>query len=221
MANKSSKGLQAWYFLARYVTAVLFKILFRYQVIGKENVPQTGRMLVCANHSTMADPVFLGSAVPGRQMKFVAKAELFENKLIGAFLSSLGAFPIARGTGGAEGIQNAIQYLSEGHAVCMFPEGTRSKTGELLQPKNGAAMLAARTQCMVLPVAITARGGKRPKVGRKMIIKIGKPIRYEELGLSENAGASQYRTATRVIFDSIRALREESLALMEKGGKKA
>jgi len=218
---KNSKGLQAWYFLARYVTAVIFKVLFRYQVIGKENVPQTGRLLVCANHSTMADPIFLGSAVPGRQMKFVAKAELFSNKLLGGFLGSLGAFPIARGTGGAEGIQKAIQFLAEGHAVCMFPEGTRSKTGELLNPKNGAAMLASRTHCTVLPVAITAKGGKRPKVFRKMIIKIGEPIPYEGLGLSENAGASQYRNATRVIFDSIRELREESLALMEKGGKKA
>lgn len=216
---KNSKGLQAWYFLARCVTAVLFKILFRYQVIGKEKVPQTGHLLVCANHSTMADPIFLGSAIPGRQMKFVAKAELFKNKIIGAFLASLGAFPISRGTGGAEGIQTAMRFLEEGQAVCMFPEGTRSKTGELLQPKNGAAMLAARTKCTILPVAITAQGGKRPKVFRKMIIKIGDPIAYEALGFSGTVGASQYRNATRVIFDSIRELREESLEIMDKGGK--
>lgn len=216
---KKNRGLQAWYFLARYVTMFLFKLMYRYKVIGKENVPKNGRLLVCANHSTMADPIFLGSAIPGRQMKFVAKAELFNNKLLGGFLGSLGAFPIARGTGGAEGIQKAMHFLEDGHAVCMFPEGTRSKTGELLNPKNGAAMLAARTGCTVLPVAITAKGGLRPKLFRKMIIKIGKPIPFEDLGLSENAGASQYRNATRIIFDSICALREESLAMMEKGGK--
>lgn len=214
---KKNRGLQVWYFVARYVTAVIFKVLFRYQVIGKENVPQTGRLLVCANHSTMADPIFLGSAIPGRQMKFVAKAELFSNKLLGGFLASLGAFPIARGTGGAEGIQTAMRFLEEGHAVCMFPEGTRSKTGELLNPKNGAAMLAARTKCTVLPVAITAKDGKRPKAFRKMIIKLGQPIPYEELGFTENPGASQYRHATRIIFDEIKALREESIALMNKG----
>ena len=167
----------------------------------------------------MADPIFLGCAVPGRQLKFVAKAELFENKLIGNFLKSLGAFPIARGTGGAEGIQTAMRFLHAGHAVCMFPEGTRSKTGELLNPKNGASMLAARTGCDVLPIAITAKGGLRPRVFRKMIINIGKPICFDDLGLSENAGAAQYRNATRVIFDEIRALREESLKKMEKGGK--
>jgi len=216
---KNGKGLQAWYFIARYVTAVLFKILFRYQVFGKEKVPASGRLLVCANHSTMADPIFLGSAIPKRQMKFVAKAELFENKLIGGFLKSLGAFPIARGTGGAEGIQTAMRFLEEGNAVCLFPEGTRSKTGELLPPKNGAAMIAARTACTVLPVAITAKDGKRPKVFRKMIIKIGDPIPFEDLGFSGAVGASQYRNATRVIFDRIRELREESLKLMEKGGK--
>ena len=152
-------------------------------------------------------------------MKFVAKAELFENKLIGRFLSSLGAFPISRGTGGADGIQTAMRYLEGGHAVCMFPEGTRSKTGELLQPKNGAAMLAVRTACTVLPIAITAKDGKRPKVFRKMIIKIGDPITYDELGFSGAVGASQYRNATRVIFDSIRKLREESLEIMDKGGR--
>ena len=216
---KSSKGLQAWYSVARGVTAVLFKVLFLYKVIGKDNVPQDGNLLVCANHSTMADPIFLGSAIPGRQMKFVAKAELFSNKLIGGFLQSLGAFPIARGTGGAEGIQTAMHFLDEGHAVCLFPEGTRSKTGELLNPKNGAAMIASRTKCTVLPVAITAKGGKRPKVFRKMIIKIGEPIPYEALGFTGEGSAAQYRNATRVIFDSIRALREESLAILEKGGK--
>ena len=218
---KDSKGQQTWYFLARCVVTVLFKILFRFQVIGKENVPKTGRLLVCANHSTMADPIFLAAAIPGRQMKFVAKAELFENKLFGNFLKSLGAFPISRGTGGAEGIQTAMRFLNDGHAVCMFPEGTRSKTGELLNPKNGAAMLVARTACTVLPVAITAKGGRRPRVFRRMIIQVGKPIAYEELGLTENAGASQYRNATRVIFDAIRAMREESLPMMEKGGKTA
>ena len=218
---KNSKGLRAWYFIASRVMAVLFKILFRYQVIGKEKVPKTGRLLVCANHSTMADPIFLGSAIPGRQMKFVAKAELFENKLLGAFLGSLGAFPIARGTGGAEGIQTAMHHLEDGYAVCLFPEGTRSKTGELLPPKNGAAMIAARTGCDILPVAITAKGGLRPKVFRKMLIKIGDPIPYADLGFSDSPGASQYRNATRVIFDQIRALREESIALMEKGRKSA
>ena len=218
---KDSKGLQAWYFIARYVVTALVKVLFRFEVIGKENVPQSGRLLVCANHSTMADPIFLAAAVPGRQMKFVAKSELFENKLIGGFLKSLGAFPISRGTGGAEGIQTAMRFLQDGHAVCMFPEGTRSKTGELLNPKNGAAMLVSRTACDVLPIAITAKGGLRPKVFRKMIINIGKPIPYDALGFADAPGASQYRNATRVIFDEIRALREESLKIMEKGGKTA
>ena len=156
--KKPKEHLSWWYFLAKYVMLFFFKILHPYRIIGRENMPLTGKLLVCSNHVTMGDPIYLGCAIPKRQLHYMAKAELFENKLIGGFLKSLGAFPISRGTGGAQGIQTAIDLLEEEKVVCMFPEGTRSKTGELLNPKMGMVMLAYKTHCTILPVAIVGEG---------------------------------------------------------------
>ena len=102
--KKPKEHLSWWYFLAKYVMLFFFKILHPYRIIGRENMPLTGKLLVCSNHVTMGDPIYLGCAIPKRQLHYMAKAELFENKLIGGFLKSLGAFPISRGTGGAQGV---------------------------------------------------------------------------------------------------------------------
>lgn len=98
--KKPKEHLSWWYFLAKYVMLFFFKILHPYRIIGRENMPLTGKLLVCSNHVTMGDPIYLGCAIPKRQLHYMAKAELFENKLIGGFLKSLGAFPISRGTAG-------------------------------------------------------------------------------------------------------------------------
>lgn len=216
---KKSRGLSWWYFLAKYVMLFFFKILHPYRIVGRENMPLSGRTLVCSNHVTLGDPIYLGCAIPGRQLHYMAKAELFKNKLIGGFLKSLGAFPIARGTGGAEGIQTAIRLLEDEEVVCMFPEGTRSKTGELLNPKTGIAMLAYKTQCTIVPVAIIGEGGTPPKVFKKMVINIGKPIPFESLGLTEESNML-YRRVSREVFEHVKALRAESLDIIENRWKR-
>ena len=203
--KKPKEHLSWWYFLAKYVMLFFFKILHPYRIIGRENMPLTGKLLVCSNHVTMGDPIYLGCAIPKRQLHYMAKAELFENKLIGGFLKSLGAFPISRGTGGAQGIQTAIDLLEEEKVVCMFPEGTRSKTGELLNPKMGMVMLAYKTHCTILPVAIVGEGGKPPKVCKNM-------------GLTEDSGMI-YRRVSRNIFAEVQKLREEGLDIMENRWK--
>lgn len=217
MAKKRDK-LSWWYFLAKYVMLFFFKVLHPYRIIGKENMPRSGRTLLCSNHVTLGDPIYLGCAIPGRQLHYMAKAELFKNKLIGGFLKSLGAFPISRGTGGAEGIQTAMQLLMDERVVCMFPEGTRSKTGEPLNPKTGVAMLAYKTQCTIVPVCIIGEGGTPPKIFKKMVVNIGKPIPFEALGLTEES-SMQYRRASREIFEHVKALRAESLDIMENRWK--
>ena len=145
---KKKNGAPWWYTLAKHVLLFFFKFLHPYRIVGRENMPLSGRTLLCSNHVTLGDPIYLGCAIPGRQLHYMAKAELFKNKLFGGFLKGVGAFPIARGTGGAEGIQTAIRLLKEEKVVCMFPEGTRNKTKdvELLPLKSGAALFAVRVQ---------------------------------------------------------------------------
>ncbi len=129
----------------------------------------------------------------------MAKAELFENKLIGGFLKSLGAFPISRGTGGAQGIQTAIDLLEEEKVVCMFPEGTRSKPASFLNPKMGYGNAGVQDALYDFACGDRGRGGKPPKVFKKMVINIGKPIRFEDMGLTEDSGMI-YRRVSRNIF---------------------
>lgn len=217
---KKPKRLAWWYFLARYVMLLIFKVIHPYKIVGKENVPGSGRTLICSNHVTYGDPIYVACAVAHRQLHFMAKAELFKNPIAGAFLRSLGAFPISRGTGGAEGIQTAIRLIEEEEVVCMFPEGTRSKTGELLNMKTGASMLAEKTQCTVVPVAIVGKGGTPPRIFHRMMICVGTPIPAGELGL--NGGSpSGYRAAARKIQESVRVMREDAIREMDRKGKAA
>lgn len=199
---------------------LLFKIIYPYKIIGRENMPASGRTMLCPNHGAYADPFFAACAVSNRQLHFMAKSELFTNKLIGGFLKSLGAFPVSRGTGGAEGVQTALRLIEEEEVVCLFPEGTRSEDGQLLKLKTGAALLAARTNCVIVPMAIVGKDGRPPKLFGRMILNIGKPLTYEDLGLNGSSPAG-YRNAIRVLTEHITELRQEGIDILAGKGKAA
>lgn len=182
--------------------------LFRLKVIGKENIPAEGAFLLCSNHVSAADPILLGIVQP-RQMCYMAKAELFRNRFVGAVLRGLGAFPVERGTGGADSLAHADKLLEENAAVGVFIEGTRSKTGELLRPKTGAALLCYRSGAPVVPVCITAEGGK-PKIFHRTEIRFGRPMTPE---IPEQS-SMHLRRASRDIMGEITALRAESAKSM-------
>ena len=174
-----------------------------------DKLPSDGPVLVCCNHISYKDPIVLGGLLP-RQLYFMAKEELFRNALVGGVLKALGAFPVARGKGDTAAMETARHLLEDGNVVAIFLEGTRSRTGKLLQPKSGAAILAYQTKAPVLPVCITCRDEKLPKAGSRLIVSCGDLILPEELGI-ENGENSEYRRAARLIMDRIRALRERDL----------
>ena len=186
-----------------------FHLVFRMDVKGVENVPSEGPVLICSNHLAKRDPVLLGLSVK-RQVFYMAKEELFRNKFLGGLFRLLGAFPVSRGTGGEDALQNAYTLLEENAMVGVFIEGHRSKTGELLRPKTGAALLAYRTQAPVVPVCITAGDGKQPGMFKRTLIRIGKPIPPEELDIPDDSSAS-LRRASKAIMARIARLLEESL----------
>ena len=140
----------------------------------------------------------------------MAKEELFHNKFVSAVIRSLGAFPVHRGSGDTQAINNAEVLLQNENVLGIFIEGTRSKTGELLRPKSGAAMLAFQTQKPVVPACISCKGGKMPKLFRKVTISYSDPISPEELGLKEGT-ALEFRNASRKIMDIIRTMREKDI----------
>ena len=196
------------YFIGRCILIPIYKLLFFYKVNGKKNVPKKGAYIMCSNHLSNHDPIMLGVCFP-RQIYYMAKAELFKNPIGGQVIRWLGAFPVNRGAGDGKAINQAEEVVNDGRLLGIFIEGTRSKTGEFLRPKSGAAIIAHQMNVPVIPVCITPKN-KKVKVFQKVTISWGKPMSVEELGL-KNGGGEEYRNASRKIMDEIKKLRENDL----------
>ncbi|KUO73655.1 MAG: hypothetical protein APF77_22820 [Clostridia bacterium BRH_c25] len=162
------------YSFARALLIPIFLLFYNYRVTGKENVPKGGAYIACANHMSAIDPIFVGISLPHR-MYFMAKVELFRNKLIGALMHGLGVFPIKRGEADIRSIKTSLKLLGSGKVLGLFPEGTRMKTSEAAA-EPGIAMLAVKSKVPVLPVAIISSY----KFFRRTRVIIGKPIELTE-----------------------------------------
>ena len=143
-----------FYYVARLLVRMLLLLLTRWQVKGIENVPSQGPVLVVANHLNLADPPLLFVSL-GRKVVFMAKEELFRSRFIGYFISGLGAFPVHRGQLDRKALRRADQLLADGMVLVTFPEGTRSKSGQLQPAFSGSALIALRSGVPILPVGIT------------------------------------------------------------------
>lgn len=159
------------YWCAWALCRVLLPLLRRWKVEGAENLPREGAVIVIANHQSYWDPVVLGTALR-RRVYFMAKEELFRIPFFGTLIRVLGAFPVKREAYDRRALKVALEHLMRGHVVGIFPEGTRSPSGELLPPQPGAAILALKTGAPVLPVALI---GTRGVCGR-VRVRVGKPF---------------------------------------------
>ena len=140
----------------------IFRFLFRGKIIGGSNLPDTGGVVVVSNHGSHLDPPILGHAL-GRPVAFMAKSELFRIPILSFIISACGAYPVKRGAGDREALRTASNRLIEGWATGVFLDGTRQENGRVNDPKAGAALLAARTGCPILPVAIVNSHRAFPK----------------------------------------------------------
>ena len=163
--------MMSFYSFARWVVKMIFFALYRINVIGVENIPKTGKVIICSNHLSNLDPPTIGITTP-RPIYFMAKQELFQNPFLRLLMSNLHAFPVKRGTGDREALRKGLQLLDEGKVFCLFPEGTRSKTGELGKPLAGAGFFAKSSKAAVVPAVIIGPY----KVGKRLKVVYGKPI---------------------------------------------
>jgi 1-acyl-sn-glycerol-3-phosphate acyltransferase len=175
----------AWYQFAKLMTRIALSVMFPLRFTGCENVPAQGGALVLSNHQSHLDPPMLGVGCP-RQMRFMARLSLFHFSPFGWLIQSLGAIPIDREGSALSGIRATIQSLRQGHLVLVFPEGTRSRGGEIGTFKPGLAVVARRAGVPIVPAAIEGaydawpRGASLPYRGT-IHLHFGRPISPEEI----------------------------------------
>ncbi|GAB4073563.1 lysophospholipid acyltransferase family protein [Barrientosiimonas marina] len=162
------------YPIAKTAVSYLFYPLYRIQVIGKENIPEDGPVIICSNHISNLDPPVVGITSP-RNIHFMAKGELFQKPILGRLLTSINAFPVKRGMKDRNALREGLSILEKGHTLGLFPEGTRSRTGQLGQPLAGAGFFALRSNAAIVPCAII--GPYKP--GGKLTVVYGKPMNMD------------------------------------------
>ena len=150
------------------------KIIYRMEIIGKENIPKEGPLIICGNHRSFLDPPLI-EVTCGRDARFLAKEELTKSKFL-AFLGFVfDVILVKRDSKEVKALKDSLKTLKDGKCLALFPEGTRNGLAKGEKVKDGAAFFAVRTGAKVLPVGIS--GGERPF--KKVYIKYGKPLDYK------------------------------------------
>lgn len=199
-----------WY---RFLQIVLPWIMpvFRFRVVGKEEVPTTEGVILAANHVSYMDPLFIGAALVERQLHFMAKEELFRVPIFGALIRGLHAFPIRRGRVDHGAVRQCLRLLDEGEVLLVFPEGTRGNGVALREAEEGIGFLAARSGCPVVPVYLHGTDGVLPR-GRRIprlnpvTIYFGQPLRLTGKTAARDARGG-YRRLSEEVMKGIQDLK--------------
>jgi 1-acyl-sn-glycerol-3-phosphate acyltransferase len=189
-----------FYTFARSVVNTIIKPLYRIEVIGLEKFPREGGVLLCSNHIHNFDPLVVGITAK-RPIHFMAKEEIFKVPVLGNIVRKCNAFPVKRGMSDRDALRTGLKILKEGNVFGLFPEGTRSKSGEIGKGLAGAGFFALRTDAEVVPCAIIGPY----KSFRKLKVVYGNPINMEAMRESK-ASAEQ---VTELIMTEIDKLIKE------------
>jgi 1-acyl-sn-glycerol-3-phosphate acyltransferase len=189
-----------FYAFAKSVASGVFKPWYRVEAIGLEHFPKEGGVLLCANHIHNFDPIIVGIMAP-RPVHYMAKEEIFSVPVLGNIVRKCNAFPVKRGLSDREALRTGLKILKDGKVFGLFPEGTRSKNGELGKGLSGAGFFALRSTASVVPCAIIGPY----KSFRKLKVVYGQPIDMEEVR-KEKASVEQ---VTELIMSNIEKLKKE------------
>lgn len=184
------------YWFIRLLIRVAARILLRFEVHGVDLLPTSGGFLLVANHASNLDPPLIAAAL-SRPCHTLAKRELFDVPVLGWLIRRLHAHPIQRGGVDRRALRECLELLRRGDILLLFPEGTRTRDGELQTGKAGAAMLAAQAQVPIVPAYIDGtfralpRGAKRLRFA-KIRVYFGKPFAVSQVVPAPTEGRQAY-----------------------------
>lgn len=203
------------YFVGRWILTLFAKTVYRPKVLGRENVPRTGRVILASNHQSFIDSILIPLTAP-RRVQFLAKSHYFEGHgfrgwVSRVFFTAIGAVPVQRGVGQAaqEALEQSRRIIETGAAFAIYPEGTRSLDGRLYRGRTGIGWLALTTNTVVVPVGLVGTnemqpvGVRIPRV-RPVTVTFGTPLDLSHYG-SPDSGKAR-RQATDEIMAAIQAL---------------
>ncbi|HYZ10970.1 MAG TPA: lysophospholipid acyltransferase family protein [Actinomycetota bacterium] len=176
-----------FYWMMKHVLlGPVIRLTYRPRARGVANIPRTGGFILAANHISFVDSLFMPLACP-RPVVFLGKAEYFDKPLTSWFFRGANVIPVRRegGVAGEAAIQAGIAALRQGHAVGIYPEGTRSPDGRLYRGKTGVARMALEARVPVIPVSIRGTrdvmplDAKVPRLSGRVVVEFGKPLSFE------------------------------------------
>ena len=178
----------------------IFKFWYAPRLIGKENIPESGAIVVACNHKHLMDQCMVIVSTK-RPIHYMAKSEYFENKKVAWFFKAAGCIPVNRNGKDTEAKDAATEVLHAQGALGIFPEGTRNKTEDLLMPfKFGAVSLAKKNNALVIPVGVSGDYKFRPK---NLVARIGEPIDVSEMDLEE-ANEKLHKAVETLILENLK-----------------
>ena len=192
----------------------LFKILYRVKAYGVKNIPKGGG-LIAANHASFYDPPMIGGALYPRRLCFMARDSLFKTPIGGWFMRHVGCYPVKRGKGNSEIFKLIPELVKQGNIAVIFPEGTRTRDGELQPGQLGAGLLVQKSNCPVIPTYVHGTydiwniNMEKPRRRGRAYVVFGKAITFEHLkDLDKKA---QQQQIVKEIMDAIAKLKKEFL----------
>lgn len=195
----------SFYSFIRPLGELWVKICHPYEVIGKERLPEEGNLVVICNHLGLADVPMVATMFKGKTY-FMAKKEWFNKKLRAKLFLSLGGIPVDRGHADMESIKKCLKVLKNNGRLCVFPEGTRNRSGttEIMPFHGGAGILALKTKAKVLPLCIF----EKPRAFKKNYIYVGEPFDFSEFE-GNLSGAELNDALTKKMFEEEVKTREQ------------
>ncbi|MFH1459140.1 MAG: lysophospholipid acyltransferase family protein [Candidatus Omnitrophota bacterium] len=207
----------AFYWMCRFVLMILLKIFFRFKCTGRKYLPKTGGCIIASNHLSYLDPIVL-SVASTRILTFMAKRELFEQNWFFTWLiTMLNSFPLEREKTDVKALRLAMEKLNKGHSMIIFPEGTRSRTGDVKNAQAGVSMLAANSKVKVVPTLIIGTDQAMGAKAKKLIFFVPLSVHFGqamdmETYRRQNPNLDKkklYLSFSQKIIDEIRFLKDE------------
>lgn len=204
-----------FYFIVRLIVFLFFKIFFRFKVYGRDKVPESGAFILASNHVSYLDPPALACASV-RALHFMARHDLFYNRVFGALIRKLNSFPVEREGAGFGALKDAVRRLRKGEPILIFPEGRRSQTGEIQAAQPGVGFLSLMSGAPILPAYVKGTYEALPKGARFIKLKpisvyFGDMVEPRKLKLSDDRKQACQELADYVL-NEIKKLKMKGVA---------